>query len=111
MKEVHAHIHDISSWTADQMLEIPGIRVFGDPNHPNSSGAVSFLHDSIQSQDLAILLDEGGFAVRTGHHCAQPLMDALGVPSTNRASFWIYNTLDEAQAFVEHLRYVCERFA
>ena len=111
MREVHAHIQDIASWTANQMLEIPGIRVFGDPSLPGSSGAVSFLHDSIQSQDLALLLDEGGFAVRTGHHCAQPLMDALGVPSTNRASFWIYNTLDEAQAFVSHLRYVCERFA
>jgi len=111
MREVHAHIQDIASWTANQMLEIPGIRVFGDPSLPGSSGAVSFLHDSIQSQDLAFLLDEGGFAVRTGHHCAQPLMDALGVPSTNRASFWIYNTLDEAQAFVTHLRYVCERFA
>ncbi len=111
MREVHAHIQDIASWTANQMLEIPGIRVFGDPSLPGSSGAVSFLHDSIQSQDLAFLLDEGGFAVRTGHHCAQPLMDALGVPSTNRASFWIYNTLDEAQAFVSHLRYVCERFA
>ena len=111
MREVHAHIHDIAEWTADQMLEIPGIRIFGDPSHPDSSGAVSFLHDSIQSQDLAFLLDEGGFAVRTGHHCAQPLMDALGVPSTNRASFWIYNTLDEAQSFVEHLKYVCERFA
>ena len=111
MREVHAHIHDLAAWTADQMLEIPGIRIFGDPSHPDSSGAVSFLHDSIQSQDLAILLDEGGFAVRTGHHCAQPLMDALGVPSTNRASFWIYNTLDEAQSFVKHLRYVCERFA
>jgi len=110
MREVHSHIQDIASWTADQMLEIPGIRVFGDPSLPGSSGAVSFLHDSIQSQDLAFLLDEGGFAVRTGHHCAQPLMDALGVPSTNRASFWIYNTLDEAQAFVSHLRYVCERF-
>ena len=110
MREVHSHIQEIASWTADQMLEIPGIRVFGDPSLPGSSGAVSFLHDSIQSQDLAFLLDEGGFAVRTGHHCAQPLMDALGVPSTNRASFWIYNTLDEAQAFVSHLRYVCERF-
>jgi cysteine desulfurase/selenocysteine lyase len=58
-----------------------------------------------------MLLDEGGFAVRTGHHCAQPLMDALGVPATNRASFWIYNTLDEVQAFIEYLRFICERFA
>ncbi|SVC72038.1 uncharacterized protein METZ01_LOCUS324892, partial [marine metagenome] len=93
MKEVHDHINDVASWTAAQMMDIPGIKIYGDPDRDDSSGAVSFLHESIQSQDLALLLDEGGFAVRTGHHCAQPLMDALGVPSTNRASFWIYNTM------------------
>ena len=111
MREVHAHINDLASWTSNQLLDIPGIKIYGDPSHKDSSGAISFLHDGIQSQDLAMLLDEGGFAVRTGHHCAQPLMDALGVPATNRASFWIYNTLDEVQAFIEYLRFICERFA
>ena len=111
MKEIHEHINDVASWTASQMHEIPGIRVYGDPGREDSSGAVSFLHETIQSQDLALLLDEGGFAVRTGHHCAQPLMDALGVPSTNRASFWIYNTMEEAEFFVQHLREVVDRFA
>jgi len=111
MREIHNHINDVASWTAAQMREIPGIRIYGDPESEDSSGAVSFLHESIQSQDLALLLDEGGFAVRTGHHCAQPLMDALGVPSTNRASFWIYNTMSEAESFVEYLGQVVERFA
>ncbi len=111
MVQVHSHINKIASWTAENISEIDGITVYGDPTRQDSSGAVSFLHDSIQSQDLSILLDEGGFAVRTGHHCAQPLMDALGVPSTNRASFWIYNTMEEAESFVEHLRYVVERFS
>ena len=111
MREVHDHINDVASWTAARMREIPGIRIYGDPEREDSSGAVSFLHESIQSQDLALLLDEGGFAVRTGHHCAQPLMDALGVPSTNRASFWIYNTMSEAESFVEYLGQVVERFA
>ena len=111
MKEIHEHINDVASWTASQMHEIPGIRVYGDPGREDSSGAVSFLHETIQSQDLALLLDEGGFAVRTGHHCAQPLMDALGVPSTNRASFWIYNTMEEAEFFVQHLREIVDRFA
>jgi len=111
MREIHDHINDVASWTAAQMREIPGIRIYGDPESEDSSGAVSFLHESIQSQDLALLLDEGGFAVRTGHHCAQPLMDALGVPSTNRASFWIYNTMSEAESFVEYLGQVVERFA
>ena len=111
MKEVHSHINKIASWTAERISTIEGITVYGDPSRSDSSGAVSFLHDSIQSQDLALLLDEGGFAVRTGHHCAQPLMDALGVPSTNRASFWIYNTMEEAEAFVNHLDYVVSRFS
>ena len=111
MSEVHAHINDIASWTAARMGEIPGIRIYGDPEREDSSGAVSFLHESIQSQDLALLLDEGGFAVRTGHHCAQPLMDALGVPSTTRASFLIYNTMGEAESFVEYLGQVVQRFA
>jgi cysteine desulfurase/selenocysteine lyase len=110
MKEVHDHIHKITSWVGKEMKKIPGIRIYGDPTNRNSSGTVSFLHESIQSQDLAMLLDEGGFAVRTGHHCAQPLMDALGVPSTNRASFWIYNTQEEVEEFVVYLRYICERF-
>lgn len=111
MEEVHSHIQEIASWTADKMQNIEGITIYGDPKKSNSSGAVSFLHSTIQSQDLALLLDEGGFAVRTGHHCAQPLMDALGVPSTNRISFWIYNTMDEAKSFVEHLEYVVKRFS
>ena len=111
MREVHEHINNVASWTAAQMREIPGIRIYGEPEREDSSGAVSFLHESIQSQDLALLLDEGGFAVRTGHHCAQPLMDALGVPSTNRASFWIYNTMDEAEAFIDHLQHVIGRFS
>ena len=111
MNEVHSHIQEIASWTAEKMKNIDGITIYGNPKHSNSSGAVSFLHSTIQSQDLALLLDEGGFAVRTGHHCAQPLMDALGVPSTNRISFWIYNTIEEAKSFVEHLEYVVKRFS
>ena len=111
MKEVHAHVHNLAHFASQEMSKINGIRIFGDPSRSDSSGAVSFLHDSIQSQDLAILLDEGGFAVRTGHHCAQPLMDALGVPSTNRASFWIYNTEEEVESFVKHLRYICDLFS
>ena len=111
MRELHEHINDLASWTAAQMREIPGIKIYGEPEREDSSGAISFLHEGIQSLDLALLLDEGGFAVRTGHHCAQPLMDALGVPSTNRASFWIYNTMGEAEAFIDHLRYIVERFS
>jgi cysteine desulfurase/selenocysteine lyase len=63
------------------------------------------------AHDLGTFVDRAGVAVRVGHHCAQPLMDALGVPSTNRASFWIYNTMGEAESFVEYLGQVVKRFA
>ena len=111
MVDIHNHVHEIAAFAGKEMIKIPGIKIFGDPTNKDSSGAVSFLHDTIQSQDLALLLDQGGYAVRTGHHCAQPLMDALGVPSTNRASFWIYNTREEVEGFITHLKYICERFA
>ena len=111
MEDIHNHVHEIASFAGSEMEKIPGIKIFGNPSDKNSSGAVSFLHETIQSQDLALLLDQGGYAVRTGHHCAQPLMDALGVPSTNRASFWIYNTKEEVEGFINHLRYICEKFA
>ena len=110
MADINSHVHNIASWTAKEMRKIPGIVIYGNPEESDSSGAVSFLHESIQSLDMALLLDEGGFAVRTGHHYAQPLMDALNVPSTNRASFWVYNTMEEAKSFIEHLRYIVERF-
>ena len=111
MEDIHNHVHEIAAYAGKEMIKIPGIKNFGDPTNKDSSGAVSFLHETIQSQDLALLLDQGGYAVRTGHHCAQPLMDALGVPSTNRASFWIYNTQEEVEGFITHLKYICERFA
>lgn len=111
MVDIHNHVHEIAAYAGKEMKKIPGIKIFGDPSNKDSSGAVSFLHETIQSQDLALLLDQGGYAVRTGHHCAQPLMDALGVPSTNRASFWIYNTQEEVEGFITHLKYICERFA
>lgn len=111
MVDIHNHVHEIAAYAGKEMIKIPGIKIFGDPSNEDSSGAVSFLHETIQSQDLALLLDQGGYAVRTGHHCAQPLMDALGVPSTNRASFWIYNTQEEVEGFITHLKYICERFA
>ena len=110
MVDIHNHVHEIASFAGKEMEKIPGIKIFGDPSNKDSSGAVSFLHENIQSQDLALLLDQGGYAVRTGHHCAQPLMDALGVPSTNRASFWIYNTKEEVEGFINHLKYICEKF-
>lgn len=111
MHEVHKHIHDLAAHTAHEISQIPGINVYGDHSDPTCSGVVSFLHESIHAEDLAHFLDLGGFAVRTGHHCAQPLMRKLGITATNRASFYIYNTQEEADAFIQHLTRVVSRLA
>jgi cysteine desulfurase/selenocysteine lyase len=109
MDEVHQHIHDLGAHTAAGIAIIPGIKVYGDHTDPTCSGVVSFLHETIHAEDLAHFLDLGGFAVRTGHHCAQPLMRKLGITATNRASFYLYNTKEEADAFIAHLERVVGR--
>ena len=107
---MHDHIKALAMMAYEGMREIDGITLYSDPSRPGSSGTISFLHERIASDDLAMLLNEGGIALRTGQHCAQPLMDALGVASTNRISLWLYNTEEEIQSFLTHLRMVCERF-
>ncbi len=86
------------------------MRVFG--RQVEGDGAVvSFLHDSIHASDLGMMLDAKGFAVRTGHHCAQPLLRRFDIAATNRASFWLYNNEQEAQDFVDAVKDICQRFA
>lgn len=82
--------------------EVEGIRLFGTARE--KSGVVSFLVGNIHPYDLGMLLDKQGVAVRTGHHCAQPLIDSLGIPGTVRASFALYNTADEVDRFVEAVK-------
>ena len=107
---VHTHIRGLAMYTATELKSVHGITVYGDHSVAEGSGVVSFLHDTIHAEDLARFMDAGGFAMRTGHHCAQPLLDAYGVSSTNRVSFYLYNPQKEATAFVEHLRYVVDKF-
>ena len=110
MDEVQAHVRGLAMHVSSELKSDSGITVYGDHSIPDGSGVVSFLHESIHAEDLARFMDAGGFAMRTGHHCAQPLLAAYGVSSTNRVSFYLYNTMGEAAAFVEHLRYIVEKF-
>jgi cysteine desulfurase/selenocysteine lyase len=73
---------------------------------PGKAGVLSFTMDGVHPHDIATILDEQGIAVRAGHHCAQPLMRRLGVPATARASFYLYNTMDEVDALVRGLHTV-----
>ena len=99
--------HILLEHTTKRLIdEVPGIRIFGTA--PHKSGVISFLLANAHHYDTGMLLDKLGIAVRTGHHCAQPLMTTLGIEGTVRASFAVYNTLEEADAFVDALKRVNE---
>lgn len=98
---IAAHEHELLEWTTGEMMKIPGMRIFGTA--PGKAAVISFLIGDAHHYDTGMLLDKLGIAVRTGHHCAQPLMESLGIEGTVRASFALYNTLDEARAFIAAL--------
>lgn len=98
---IAAHEEKLLAYTTARMLEIPGMRIFGTT--PGKSAIISFLIGNAHHYDTGMLLDKLGIAVRTGHHCAQPLMQALGIEGTVRASFALYNTLEECDRFIQAL--------
>lgn len=102
MENIAEHEHNLLEMCENEMREIPGMRIFGEA--PGKAAVISFLVNDIHPYDLGFLLDKMGVAVRTGHHCAQPLMETLGVPGTIRASFAVYNTEAEVRAFLDALR-------
>ncbi len=104
IERIAAHEHDLLEYTTSRMMEIPGMRIFGTA--PGRAAVISFLLGNEHHYDTGLLLDKLGIAVRTGHHCAQPLMHALGVEGTVRASFAVYNTREEADRFIDALRRV-----
>ena len=108
LEKEHQRLIGIGRWVAEQLREM-GMSVYGR-HDKNDSAVVSFIHPTIHSEDLAHLFDARGFAVRTGHHCAQPLLNRLGITNTVRASFYLYNTMREAELFIEQLKEITERF-
>ena len=91
-----------------RMGEIEGLKILG-PSIEHRSGIVSFVVDGVAPQDLSILLDQKGFAIRVGHHCAMPLHKKLGIKASCRASFYLYNTTEEVDAFADALAAVVKR--
>lgn len=108
MNNIAAHERELTTYCMEQMRTIPGMRLFGDT--PQKDAVVSFLVGDIHHLDMGTLLDRLGIAVRTGHHCAQPLMERLGIQGTVRASFALYNTKDEIDALVSGIRRVSTMF-
>jgi cysteine desulfurase / selenocysteine lyase len=102
--EIATYEHGLTAYAVEQMSDIDGIRFIGTASA--KSAVVSFLVGSIHPYDIGMMLDKLGIAVRTGHHCAQPLMDSLDIPGTVRASFAFYNTKEEVDVFVAALKRV-----
>jgi len=109
IKSEHERILQSARWLASQLREM-GMTVYGR-HDDNDAAVVSFLHPTMNSEDLAHLLDARGFAVRTGHHCAQPLLERLEITGTVRVSLYFYNTHEEVVSFVNYLSEILERFA
>jgi len=103
---IEAHEHMLTAYAREQLLQIPGMRIFG----PSDDAVVSFLVGDIHHLDLGTLLDRLGIAVRTGHHCAEPLMHRLGIEGTVRASFALYNTREEVDALTIAILRVMKMF-
>jgi cysteine desulfurase / selenocysteine lyase len=103
MDAVLAHEREIADYTLERLADVPGLRVFGPERSPGRIGPVSFELEGVHAHDVAEILDRHAVAVRAGHHCAQPLMDRLGIAATARASFGVYTKPEEIDRLVEGL--------
>lgn len=109
IETIAAHEHELTQYAMKRMKEIEGLRIFGEAGQ--KGGVISFLVKDIHHFDMGTLLDRLGIAVRTGHHCAEPLMHRLGIEGTVRASFALYNTFEEVDRLVEGINRVSKMFA
>ncbi len=108
MANIEAHELDVLAYAHERLAEVPGFTMYGRAEE--KSAIVSFTLEGVHAHDIGTIVDRAGVAVRVGHHCAQPLMDRLGVAATVRASFGLYNTKDEVDALAEALTGVKEIF-
>ena len=108
MDRIAAHEHDLTTYAMERLRQVPGMRIFGEAAEKGS--VISFLVGDIHHFDMGTLLDRLGIAVRTGHHCAQPLMQRLGIEGTVRTSFGLYNTRQEVDALVDGVVRVSRMF-
>jgi cysteine desulfurase/selenocysteine lyase len=100
--------HELLAYAGERLTKVPGLRVIGTA--PEKAAVISFVLDGVHPHDVGTILDQEGVAVRTGHHCAQPLMERFGLPATVRASFALYNTRSDVDALVRALERVREVF-
>ena len=104
MKEIADYEHHLLNYATQKIKEIEGVRIIGEAKE--KSGVLSFVVDGVHPYDIGMMLDKLGIAIRTGHHCAEPLVDWYGIPGTARASFAFYNTKEEIDYFISSLKRV-----
>jgi cysteine desulfurase/selenocysteine lyase len=109
LDKIAAYEHELLVYGTEKLLQIPGLRLIGTAR--NKAAVLSFVMEGIHPHDIGTVLDLQGIAVRTGHHCAQPVMDRFNVPATTRASLAFYNTVGEIDALVAGLKKVKEVFS
>ena len=115
LDDIAQHEHNLTKYALEQMQAIPDINIYGHQKALNIQSdqfgaVVSFNVGNIHHSDMGTLLDQLGIAVRTGHHCAQPLMDCLGILGTVRASFALYNTREEVDILLAGIKRVSQMF-
>lgn len=108
MEAIEAHEDDLLGYATERLTAIPGLTIIGTARR--KAAVLSFTLEGIHPHDVGTVLDREGVAVRTGHHCAQPVMDFFGIPATSRASFGLYNTREEVDALADGIRKVLEMF-
>lgn len=109
MESIAAYEEELLDYGTEALREVPGLRIIGEANQKAS--VLSFVLDGIHPHDIGTILDQEGIAVRTGHHCAQPVMERFGVPATARASLAFYNTREDIDRLVQGLATVREVFS
>jgi cysteine desulfurase/selenocysteine lyase len=100
---IHAHEAELTGYALERLAEVPGLRLFGPPAGDDRTGIVSFELEGVHAHDVSEILDRHAVAVRAGHHCAQVLMERLGIAATTRASFAVYNTREEVDRLIDGL--------
>lgn len=110
MGNVRRHERELTAYALSKMADIPGLTVYGPRDPDRRGGVISFNFADVHPHDVAQIMDEEGVAIRSGHHCAQVLMERLDVAATSRASFYVYNTKDEVDVLVGSLQKVAKVF-
>ena len=110
MDNIRNHELELTKYALEQMKKIPGITLYGTKEPEKRGGVISFNFNDVHPHDVGTIIDKEGVAIRSGHHCAQVLMEKLNVAATNRASFYIYNTKEEIDVLISSLQHVAKVF-